>query len=83
MAVGRNIYLKWTIKLLNCAHFRTVTYLAGAYTGLERVCAHLILTDTTSEVFVAFLVTKNWYLGHVEDSLISSPFGKHQEGGMS
>lgn len=49
------------------------THLTGAYPTLKRACAHLILTDTTSEVFVAFLVTKNWYLGHVEDGLISSP----------
>lgn len=48
------------------------TYLTGAYATLERAGTHFILTDTTSEVFVAFPVTKNWYLGHVEDSLISS-----------
>ncbi len=52
------------------------TYLTGAYSALERVRAHLVLTNTTSEVFVAFLVTKNWYVGHVEDSLISSPLRK-------
>lgn len=55
------------------------TYLTGAYATLERAGAHLILTDTTSEVFVAFLVTKNWYFGHVEDSLISSALKSSEE----
>ena len=49
------------------------TYLTGAHSSLERARAHLILMNATSEVFVAFLVAENWYLGHVEDSLISSP----------
>ncbi len=49
------------------------TYLTGAYPALKRACAHLILTNTTSEVFVAFFVTKNWNVGHIKDSLISSP----------
>lgn len=49
------------------------TYLTGTNPTLERVCAHLIFTNTTPEIRVAILVTKNWYMGHVEDSFISSP----------
>lgn len=48
------------------------TYLTGAHPALEGSGAHLILTNTTSKVFVAFLVTENWYVGHIEDSLITS-----------
>lgn len=54
--------------------FPTVTYLTGSHSTLERVCAHLVFTNATPEVLVAFLVAYNWYLCHVEDSLISSPF---------
>lgn len=50
-----------------------VTYFTGSYSTLERAGAHLILTNTTSEVFVAFFITENWNLGHIKDSLISSP----------
>ena len=58
------------------------SYLAGAHPTMERVRAHLVLTNATSEVFVAFLVTQNWYVGHVEDSLISSPLKQQRDGGM-
>lgn len=63
-----NIRLKTYSKV-----FCTVTYLTSSYSTLERACAHLILTNTTSEVFVAFFVTENWNVGYVKDSLISSP----------
>lgn len=49
-----------------------VTYLTGSYSTLEGASAHLVLTNTTSEVFVAFFVTENWNVGHVQDSVISS-----------
>lgn len=54
-------------------------YLTGAYPTLERVRAHLILTNSTSEILVAFLVAKNWYVGHIEDSLISRPLNNRKE----
>lgn len=57
-------------------HFYADTYLARAYSSLEGVCAHLIFTNTTSEVFVALLVTNNRHVGHIEDSLITSPLKK-------
>ncbi len=59
------------------------TYLTGAYPALKRACAHLILTNTTSEVFFAFLVTQDWYVGHVEDSLISSPLKNRRRNTLS
>ena len=49
------------------------TYLTGSHSTLERACAHLILTNTTSEVLVACPVAKNRDLGHVEYGRISSP----------
>lgn len=39
---------------------------------MKRACAHLVLTNTASEVLVAFPVTKYRYVGHVEDGFISS-----------
>lgn len=64
-----------------CTLFKD-SYLAGTHPALERARAHLVLTNTTSEVFVAFLVTQNWYVGHIEDSLISSPLKQQRDRGM-
>lgn len=43
----------------------TVVSLTGAHSSLKRSGAHLILPDTPSEVFVAFLVAENWNVGHI------------------
>lgn len=51
-----------------------IPYLTCAHSSLKRACAHLILPYTPSEVFVAFLVAENWYVGHIKDSLIPSAF---------
>lgn len=69
---------KSTVNLKLYARVFRGAHLAGAYPTLERVCAHLILTNSTSEILVAFLVAKNWYVGHIEDSLISRPLKKRR-----
>lgn len=46
------------------------TYLTCTHSTLERVRAHLVFTNPTSEVLVAYPVTDDWYFGYVEDSLV-------------
>lgn len=53
--------------------FTADTYLTGTNSSLKRVCAHLIFSNTTSEVSVAFSVADNWHVCNIEDGLISRP----------
>lgn len=54
--------------------FTADTYLTGTNSRLKRVCAHLIFSNATSEVFVAFSVADNWHVCNIEDGLISRPW---------
>lgn len=49
------------------------SHLTGAHPALEGARAHLVLANAASEVLVALPVTKNRYVGHVEDGLVSGP----------